>query len=314
MEAQMKKYKGFILLIVLSLLLLFTGTHFADVGDFEDYSYDSDWGGSSWDYDSSDYSYYGGSSGGSSSMSGGEAIIVLVIVVLFILFSAKSGKGNISNYNYGRPVDSTHPKYNAYNHGNGAYIRNEERSHNVASRVQEVDQYFNESKFLTWAKDIYIKLQNAWSERNWEVIRPFESEELFETHHKQLQGYIDRGQINKLERISVNYGELVSFSQDSEKDTLVVALNSSMIDYIINANTGSIIKGDNMNRRTNTYKLTFTRKKGVKTEEGTGKLKTTNCPNCGAPTTITSSGKCEYCNSVITIGSHDWVLTDLERY
>ena len=60
------------------------------------------------------------------------------------------------------------------------------------------------------------------------------------------------------------------------------------------------------------YRLTFMRKAGVKTKEGTNAKSTTNCPNCGAPTQITSAGKCEYCNSVITTGEHDWVLSNLE--
>ena len=38
-----------------------------------------------------------------------------------------------------------------------------------------------------------------------------------------------------------------------------------------------------------------------------------NCPNCGAPTQITSAGKCEYCGSVITTGEYSWVLSNLER-
>ena len=50
----------------------------------------------------------------------------------------------------------------------------------------------------------------------------------------------------------------------------------------------------------------------MKTKEGTADTNTTNCPNCGAPTKITSSGKCEYCGSIITTGEHDWVLSGLE--
>ena len=38
-----------------------------------------------------------------------------------------------------------------------------------------------------------------------------------------------------------------------------------------------------------------------------------NCPNCGAPTQITSAGRCEYCGSVITTGEYNWVLSNLER-
>ena len=37
------------------------------------------------------------------------------------------------------------------------------------------------------------------------------------------------------------------------------------------------------------------------------------CPYCGAPTEITSSGKCEYCGSVITTGEHSWALSNLEK-
>jgi len=35
-----------------------------------------------------------------------------------------------------------------------------------------------------------------------------------------------------------------------------------------------------------------------------------NCPNCGAPLEISSSGQCGYCNSVVTTGQYSWVLCD----
>ena len=87
-----------------------------------------------------------------------------------------------------------------------------------------------------------------------------------------------------------------------------------MIDYIKDETTGKVVMGDTTKRRTKTYVMTFARKKGVKTAESTGEVKTTNCPNCGAPTKITSSGKCEYCGAVIKTGEHDWALSNLEPY
>ena len=60
------------------------------------------------------------------------------------------------------------------------------------------------------------------------------------------------------------------------------------------------------------YIMTFIRTAGVKTSVGTSNKSTTNCPNCGAPTQITSAGQCEYCDSVITTGEHDWVLSDIK--
>ena len=86
-----------------------------------------------------------------------------------------------------------------------------------------------------------------------------------------------------------------------------------MADYIIDETTSKVLKGDKQTERVNTYLLTFIRKDGVKTMPGTIEVNTTNCPNCGAPTLITSSGKCEYCGSVLTTGEYNWVLSNLER-
>lgn len=304
---------------IISMLLLAivvtTSIVFADVGDFE--SYDSDWGSdSSWDSDWSSSSSWD-SGYGNYYYSDGDGIggtgIILVIIIIFVIVAANNNKGNtLSNQTRGY-----NPNYNnrtAQNYNRSTYIRNSAKSEAVAEQVRNVDKFFNDEQFLTWTKNLFVKLQTAWSERDWEAIRPLESENLFEQHSKQIQGYIDRKQINKMERIAVNFAELVSFSQDNEKDILVVALNSSMTDYIVDEISGMVLKGSKDSRLTNTYKLTFIRKKGVLTEEGTNELKTTNCPNCGAPTKITSSGKCEFCGGVITIGAHDWVLGDMERY
>ena len=113
-----------------------------------------------------------------------------------------------------------------------------------------------------------------------------------------------------MEDIKVNYAKIIGFKMDNEKESIVVLLNSSMIDYIIDEDTKKVLKGSKTKVLTNTYKLTFIRKKGYKTTSNERKI---NCPNCGAFTKITSSGRCEYCNSVITTGEHDWVLNDIER-
>ena len=50
------------------------------------------------------------------------------------------------------------------------------------------------------------------------------------------------------------------------------------------------------------------RKRGVKTDTKLSNLSTVSCPNCGAPLKMTAAGKCEYCESIITTGDHDWVM------
>ncbi|MBQ9280339.1 MAG: TIM44-like domain-containing protein [Clostridia bacterium] len=304
----MKNLKKFLMIILVIFVVAIPTLSIADFGDFESYDsdwesdWDSDWG-SSYDSDWGSSSYSGGYYYGDDLSGGGFFVIIVIAMIIFIVVRANMDK---------RVTKYSRPNMSNYN-GTG-YVRNTSRSKEVAQKVIDIDSHFNEEIFISNAKNLFVKLQNAWSERNLETLRPLVSAELFDQYSKNVQSYIDNKKINKLERIATNYGELVSFYQDNEKDTLIVAVNSSMVDYIMDEEKGVILKGDNSSRITNTYKMTFTRKKGILTEEGTAELKTTNCPNCGAPTTITSSGRCPYCNSVITTGSHDWVLSGIERY
>ena len=306
MKRKIKISKKIIFSIIITLFLIFSyiGNTFADVGSFESYDSGSDWSsssdwGSSSSWDDDDYSWSSGSS--SSGDITFEGIIwFFIIAAVLIVFANIKGNGNKNKkqqHNYNTQQTSIPVKPN---------------SAEVLKKIQEIDPMFSEEEFIAWSKDVFVKLQNQWMAREWEEIRHFETNELFEQHKNQIQGYIDKKQINMLERICVNYADLYSFKQVGDKDILEVALNSSMIDYIIDEDTKKVLMGDTVTRRTRTYKLTFIRKTGIKTKPGEAKVNTTNCPNCGAPTQITSSGKCEYCGSVITTGEFSWVLSNLE--
>ena len=301
----MKKLKEIARIIILAIVLTFVASSrisIADVGSFEDYDSgsssweSSDWGSSSWDHDydygsDSNYTYIGGGS----SIPG---IIIFIIVVAITMYVKSKQKDNWQM-----------PKQQFHQTQNYAY-KSEEA---VEKEVKAVDELFNKEEFLSWSRDLFIKLQAAWTARDWSTIRVFETNELFEQHHKQLQDYIDRKQINKMERICVKSAQLADFKQTGDKDILTVILKSRMVDYIIDEETGKVLKGDKVTDRHSTYKLEFIRKTGVKTKPGSNQINTTNCPNCGAPTQITSSGKCEYCGSVITTGEHSWALANLEK-
>lgn len=181
----------------------------------------------------------------------------------------------------------------------------------VTAQIQAIDPYFSADKFTAWVREVFIKLQQAWSERDWTKIRPFESEELFSLHNTQLDEYIRNNKINVIEKIGVKSCQLVEFNIDGDKEVVKVILSAVMRDYVIDATTRKVLESDPNKDWYMTYIMTFNRKKGVKTQEGLSNKSTTNCPNCGAPTQITSAGQCEYCGSIITTGEHDWVLTDI---
>lgn len=305
----MKKSKKLFLIIISFIIMLQIHTvSLADVGSFDRYdsgsSSSSSWdSGSSSSWSSHDYDY-GSSSSSSydsdSDLDGFTIIGVLVFFAIVFIYSyikaknSQKSQGNISKTAYTTPeVDVS-------------------QTHIWADEIKKIDPNFSEEKMLAWAKDLYVKLQNAWTARDWEPMRPFETESLFEQHKSQLQGYIDTNRINVVDRIAVNYATLYKFRQEGDRDILEIALKATKKDYIIDATTKEVLEGNKEQDRISVYKMTFERKTGVLTPEGTSKVKTTNCPNCGAPTEITSAGKCPYCGSVITTGNNTWVLSGLE--
>ena len=300
------------------VLLLNLNVTFADVGSFDRYdsgssssdwgSSSSDWGSSSssWDYDwgSSSGGYYGGTF---INFGSPEFIIIAIIVIAAIIFiknyaKKKNGEGNNPfNFQSSMPVYTTS-------------VHDVPQSHEQAEKIKAIDPLFSEEEFLSWTKDLYVKMQHAWTERKWEEMRPLETEKLFEQHNAQIQEYIRNKTINVVERIAVNYATIYSFRQTEEKDIVDVALKATKRDYIIDEKTGNVVQGNKNQDRITVYKMTFERTKGTLTAKGKENLDAKNCPNCGAPLKFTSSGKCEYCGSIVSTGVHDWVLSNLEPF
>lgn len=270
-----------IAIILLLTFVLFQNVSIADVGSFESYG-----GGSS--------SSSGSSSGRDSYSGDGELSIWIdiigIVVVLFIFAKEKA-----------HPIREN-PE-----------IRRGNSEEEIARKIKEHDELFSKTEIIAWSKHLFVKLQKAWSKNDWNEIRPFETNELFEQHKSQLQGYIDNNQINVMDDIFVNFAVLYDYRISGDKEILVIKLNSTMKDYIVDATTKKILRGNCKIGLTNSYLLTFERKFGVKTKSGALDFNITDCPNCGAPTKITSSGECEYCGSIVTTGEYNWCLSNLER-
>lgn len=181
----------------------------------------------------------------------------------------------------------------------------------LAKEVLREDPQFSEVEFTKWAKEVFVTLQKAWSARDWQPIRPFESETLFAQHNMQLEEYIRNGQTNKVEDIEVKKCTLTQHRTEGTNEVLTVALTAEMRDYVVDA-AGTVIEGEKEKRWTMRYRLTFIRKAGVKTVPGHSNMSTKNCPNCGAPIKVSAAGECEYCHSIITNGEHGWVLNSLD--
>lgn len=229
---------------------------------------------------------------------------IILCIILLIVFGYLKKTGKLKNIQ--NSINSTITSN--YSESFNQIVDN---TISVSEQIRQIDPEFSSDNFLAWTREVFLKIQQAWTDRNWKVIRPFESNELFNIHNNQLNEYIKNHKINVVEKINISNATLREFRQDGDKEVLVVELHAVMRDYVIDEKTKKVLESNPNKDWYMKYLMTFNRKKGVLTKAGTSNKSTTNCPNCGAPTEITSSGQCEYCDSVITTGEHDWVLSDI---
>lgn len=229
---------------------------------------------------------------------------IILCIILLIVFDYLKKTGKLKNIQ--NSINSTITSN--YSESFNQIVDN---TISVSEQIRQIDPEFSSDNFLAWTREVFLKIQQAWTDRNWKVIRPFESNELFNIHNSQLNEYIKNHKINVVEKINISNATLREFRQDGDKEVLVVELHAVMRDYVIDEKTKKVLESNPNKDWYMKYLMTFNRKKGVLTKAGTSNKSTTNCPNCGAPTEITSSGQCEYCDSVITTGEHDWILSDI---
>ena len=280
----MKKYRWLLVLGVFALVLFVPILVQADVGNsFSGGSSGGDYGGG----------YSGGSGlGGIVFLGGGgdlSTIIIAIILVAITYFRSKNGGAR-----------RTAP----YRSSGQQRVCNEAKA---IADVQAIDPDFSAESFKTYASEVYLTLQEAWEDRDWKKVRPFESNALFNVHDRQLQEYIEQHKTNHLDMQNVRNITIADFRSDGAHEVLSVKLEASLLDYVTDDESGKVLEGSKTQHQHRFYYLEFIRSAGVKTTVDK-ELNVTNCPNCGAPSEVTSSGECAYCHSIITNGDFGWVL------
>ncbi len=292
----MKKLIRIILAAAAAVILTTVSAFAFDANDY-DYGGGGDWGGGNdW---GGGYTYdngYSSSGGGGASIGIGGAAVVVVVIVVIIILNNKKKNGAVT----GGTVVSRQ----------GQNVILPDRTAQIEGIIKQNDPNFSSGDFISFAKEVYIDIQTAWCKRDLAPVRPVLHENLYNTTARQVQSKIDEGVIYHYESIAINTAYLTSYAKDAQFEYLTCYLNARMIDYQTDEKTGNILRGDKTTRWDMRYKMKFVRSVGVQTKQEVSAANGHNCPNCGAPLEITSSGVCEYCGSVVTTGQYSWVLTD----
>ena len=152
-------------------------------------------------------------------------------------------------------------------------------------------------------------MQNGWTAKNIESLRPYFTDALFTQMERSLQGYVQRGETNVVERIAVLDVTPLGFHQTSGEDHILLRLRTRITDYTVQDSTQKIVRGSRDQEKFMTYEWDLLRPTGTQTNAESGETKRITCPGCGAPLDVNASARCPYCGTVIQQQAQDWVIS-----
>jgi len=155
---------------------------------------------------------------------------------------------------------------------------------------------------------IFQEFHAGWVSRDPTRVRPFVSDNLFQSQLYWIDLYRNGKCINRTDGSRITRLELANATTDAYYDAVTVRLYATGLDYTISED-GRLMSGSQSIQRS--YSEYWTLIRGAqkkKTDKGERQ-----CPNCGAPLKISMTGNCEYCAVKVTGGDYDWVLSRIEQ-
>ena len=172
---------------------------------------------------------------------------------------------------------------------------------------------FDWSGFKARVVHIFGELQQAWSTQRWERARPYETDPLFQVHRFWMERYARFGLANRIDDVEVLKMELADVDLDAWLETMTVRVWARMRDWTEETATGRVVGGSKSEPRAFSEYWTFIRAIGAE-DRGSGPRDGRHCPSCGAPLDkVGAAGVCGYCDTKITGGDYDWVLSRIEQ-
>lgn len=163
---------------------------------------------------------------------------------------------------------------------------------------------FDWQAFDARVRAIAKELQDAWTARDWERVRPYETESLFQMHRYWIDAYIRQNLRNIVDDFAITRIEPVKITADMFYEAITVRLFAEGRDYTVDAG-GKVVAGSNKSLRVWSEYWTFIRTKIT--------AKATACPNCGASVHAGATGICTYCGGKIVVGHFEWILSRIEQ-
>ena len=175
--------------------------------------------------------------------------------------------------------------------------------------LEQDDPAITEQNLMARLNLIYKELNKAWSSNDLRTVRGMVSDGLFDYLQYWVDTYKSQGMRNQLTDMGITHTIVAKVTRDKWYDAVTIRLWAKGKDFVIKNETGKLVRGSKSTDRPYTEYWTLIRSRSRKGAP----IATPNCPNCGAPLKITMAGECESCQTHITAGEFDWVLSKIEQ-
>lgn len=166
---------------------------------------------------------------------------------------------------------------------------------------------FDWRAFQARVRDVAVELQDAWTARDWERVRPLESESLFQMHRYWIDAYRKQRLRNVVADFRVTRIEPVKIASDAFYESITIRIFAEGRDHTLDE-SGRVVAGSQTQLRRWSEYWTFIRSRGAD-----GGTRNVSCPNCGSRVAVGATGVCEYCGGKLTAGEFGWVLSRIEQ-
>jgi hypothetical protein len=181
-------------------------------------------------------------------------------------------------------------------------------AHAAFAQIQAKDPQFSWDRLQHRVGLIFQEFHAGWVGRDPARVRPFVSDNLFQSQMYWIDLYRTSRCINRTDGSHITRLELASATTDAYYDSITVRLYATGLDYTISED-GRLLSGSKSRQRAYSEYWTIIRGAQKKpTDKGDRQ-----CPNCGAGLDINMTGNCKFCGVKVTSGEYDWVLSRIEQ-
>lgn len=177
------------------------------------------------------------------------------------------------------------------------------------AQLTKKDPAFGWTAFQARVTAIFHAFYQGWNLRDLAGVRPYLSDNLMTTQRYWIETYKAQGLRNVCQNPRVAGIHIARVRSDKLLDAITVRVYAACIDYTVDQ-VGNVVGGNKHKERQYSEYWTLIR---ASDRQGTPREDPV-CPNCGAPNIhINMAGQCGHCQTHVTSGEFDWVLSRIEQ-